>query len=56
MQTYCKMNVKEGNVVKLLCPYTKCEGAVPPNILKRLLERMNLNVGRDYCFKEPLMP
>ncbi|KAF8651778.1 hypothetical protein HU200_063297 [Digitaria exilis] len=37
MQTYCKMNVKEGNVVKLLCPDTKCEGAVPPNILKRLL-------------------
>lgn len=37
MQTYCKMNVKEGNVVKLLCPDTKCEGAVPPNVLKRLL-------------------
>lgn len=37
MQTYCKMNVKEGNVVKLLCPDAKCEGAVPPNILKRLL-------------------
>ncbi|OEL13745.1 E3 ubiquitin-protein ligase RNF14 [Dichanthelium oligosanthes] len=37
MQTYCKMNVKEGNVVRLLCPDTKCEGAVPPNILKRLL-------------------
>jgi len=37
MQIYCKMNVKEGNVVKLLCPDTKCEGAVPPNILKRLL-------------------
>ncbi|XP_062184765.1 uncharacterized protein LOC133888506 [Phragmites australis] len=38
MQTYCKMNVKEGNVVKLRCPDTKCEGGVPPNILKRLLE------------------
>uniref|UniRef100_K3Y613 RBR-type E3 ubiquitin transferase n=1 Tax=Setaria italica TaxID=4555 RepID=K3Y613_SETIT len=37
MQTYCKMNVKEGNVVKLLCPDTKCESAVPPNVLKRLL-------------------
>ncbi|CAN6276782.1 unnamed protein product [Urochloa humidicola] len=37
MQTYCKINVKEGNVVKLLCPDTKCERAVPPNVLKRLL-------------------
>ncbi|TVU15927.1 hypothetical protein EJB05_39471 [Eragrostis curvula] len=37
METYCKMNVKEGNVMKLRCPDTKCEGGVPPNILKRLL-------------------
>jgi hypothetical protein len=37
MQTYCKMHVKDGTVVKLLCPDTKCEAVVPPNILKRLL-------------------
>uniref|UniRef100_A0ACD5VIY5 Uncharacterized protein n=2 Tax=Avena sativa TaxID=4498 RepID=A0ACD5VIY5_AVESA len=37
MQTYCKMHVKEGTVVKLLCPDTKCGAVIPPNILQRLL-------------------
>uniref|UniRef100_A0ACD5TRB0 Uncharacterized protein n=1 Tax=Avena sativa TaxID=4498 RepID=A0ACD5TRB0_AVESA len=37
MQTYCKMHVKEGSVLKLLCPDTKCGSVVPPNILKMLL-------------------
>jgi E3 ubiquitin-protein ligase RNF14 len=37
MQTYCKIHVKEGSVLKLTCPDTKCEGVVSPNILKTLL-------------------
>jgi hypothetical protein len=37
MQTHCKMHVKEGTVVKLLCPDTKCGTFVPPSILQRLL-------------------
>ncbi|XP_047069314.1 E3 ubiquitin-protein ligase RNF14-like [Lolium rigidum] len=38
MQTYCKMHVKEGTVLKLTCPDTTCGGIVSPNILKTLLE------------------
>uniref|UniRef100_A0ACD5YY81 Uncharacterized protein n=1 Tax=Avena sativa TaxID=4498 RepID=A0ACD5YY81_AVESA len=38
IRTYCKMHVKEGTVLKLTCPDTKCGGVVSPNILKTLLE------------------
>ncbi|KAG9152733.1 hypothetical protein Leryth_018891 [Lithospermum erythrorhizon] len=37
MKTFCDVHIKEGTVTKILCPYSKCGGMIPPGLLKRLL-------------------
>ncbi|KAL3817919.1 hypothetical protein ACJIZ3_003824 [Penstemon smallii] len=37
LKTFADIHITEGTIMKLQCPQSKCEGMIPPGLLKRLL-------------------